>query len=64
MASDIYPCITGNAVKNYDLLMLSPNNYQKLGTCVSNKPPITGTVGISGKYDTRFDDKTYYTYPS
>lgn len=60
MANDITYAVSGEVIKNGTVITTTSvtGQYSKLDTYVSNSPTLTD---IESKYDTRFDDKTYYT---
>jgi hypothetical protein len=59
MANDINKAISANPIKNGTTVASCDRlgNTQLLNTYVSNIPTISD---IESKYDTRFDDLTYY----
>lgn len=63
MANDINKAISANPIKNGTTIASCDQlgNTGLLNTYVSNLPTISD---IESKYDTRFDDTTYYTIGS
>lgn len=60
MANDIQKSINANPIKNATSLVIScprTASAKTLDTYVSNKPVLSD---IESKYDTRFDDPSYY----
>lgn len=62
MANDAQKSIVSNDIKNGTIVVSTkptgPTAADTLDTYASNKPTISD---IESKYDTRFDDPTYYT---
>lgn len=63
MANDIQKSVSANQIKNGTTVVSCTftGEYSVLDTYVKNTPAI---ADIQSKYDTRFDDITYYTIGS